>query len=119
MKVSREKFIDAIRYLSEINKCKLKDLDLSELGTKPTLKDLDDWRLTGLNNKDFIEAWIGKEQIYCKMHKISLDLDNDTIADIAIMAHERDLTLNQFFNKALRAKIETMEEEALDKSDKS
>ena len=76
MKVDKQKFLDAISYIREVNSYELEDLDLSEFfdeyvifkfdnliniereETETILKTkkeaIQDWMFTGLDNKDFI-----------------------------------------------------------------
>lgn len=77
MKVDKKRFLDAIDYIKQVNKCNLTDLDLSEFfednkkfafkkftiinGEKQTIvkykllqEIIEDWGFTGLNNRDFI-----------------------------------------------------------------
>jgi len=78
MKVDRQTYIEAVEYLSRINKTKLSDLDLSdffddnvvikevvEYSTKEGIpitetklhsleQAIKEWKFTGLQNKDFI-----------------------------------------------------------------
>ena len=54
MKVNRKKFIEAVNYIKKINKCELKDLDLSEFTKEDLSKEIKEWDFTGLNNRDFI-----------------------------------------------------------------
>lgn len=87
MKVDKEKFIDAVNYLKEINKADLLNLDLSEffekdhkfvreevcklsngeeesLMVEDTLHEaIEHWGYTGLNNRDFILLYHNKEEI--------------------------------------------------------
>jgi len=54
MKVDKKKFIEAVNYLHQINKKDLRDLDLSEFGVDVSLKEIEDWKFTGLINTYFI-----------------------------------------------------------------
>ena len=54
MKVDKKKFIEAVEYLRQINNTNLEDLDLSDFTKKNLSKDIEEWKFTGLNNRDFI-----------------------------------------------------------------
>lgn len=84
MKVDKQKFLDAVEYIRQVNKCELQDLDLSEffdkdfqfkeeishfspLGSTTSVailnsrieyrtmeQAIDHWRMVGLDNRDFI-----------------------------------------------------------------
>jgi hypothetical protein len=55
MVVKRQKFLDAVDYIREINSHELDELDLSDF-TKRKLskKEIEKWKFTGLSNRDFI-----------------------------------------------------------------
>jgi hypothetical protein len=55
MKVDREKFIEAMNYLREINTHRLEDLDLSDFTDRDLSKEIKEWKFTGLINRDFIQ----------------------------------------------------------------
>ena len=54
MKVNKEKFIECVEYIREINHCNLSNLDLSEFEFSDLDIKMKNWEFTGLNNKDFI-----------------------------------------------------------------
>ena len=55
MVVKRQKFLDAVDYIREVNSHELDELDLSDF-TKRKLskKEIKAWMFTGLSNRDFI-----------------------------------------------------------------
>jgi len=80
MKVDRQTYVEAVEYINKVNKADIEDLDLSdffdkkveirevvEYSTKEGVpitetrsmsleKAIDEWRYTGLSNKDFISS---------------------------------------------------------------
>jgi hypothetical protein len=56
MKVNKEKFIEAITYLKNIEQWALGELDLSEFTTEDLTEKMSEWNFTGLSNKQFIEC---------------------------------------------------------------
>lgn len=55
MKIDKQKFIEAISYLREINNADFDSLDFSEFGPKDFNEiSAEDFKYTGLNNKDYI-----------------------------------------------------------------
>ena len=44
------------------------------------------------------------------METITLELDHDLLHKLMLMAHERDITLNQLFNEVVRQYIDDMPE---------
>ena len=63
MKVSKQRFIEALEYLREINMCKLEDLDLSDFEYVSTEKDIKEFKFMGLSNRDFIRYWVLQEKM--------------------------------------------------------
>lgn len=45
------------------------------------------------------------------METITVDLDQDLLYELMLMAHERDVTLNQLVNDILRAHLEKLEKD--------
>jgi hypothetical protein len=60
MKVNKAKFIESLNYIRDVNKCALKDLDLSEFTNSDLVNEKKEFELTGLNNKDFIVIMVMK-----------------------------------------------------------
>ena len=58
MKVDKQKFMEAVAYLTEINSCDITELDLSEFTDKPFTEEREHWSMVGLSNKDFIVTLI-------------------------------------------------------------
>ena len=42
--------------------------------------------------------------------EVELDLDDETILFLALKAHEKDITLNQYINEILKKHMETFNE---------
>jgi hypothetical protein len=63
MKVSKQRFIEAMAYIREINQSKLEDLDLSDFEYVSTEKDIKEFKFMGLCNRDFIKYWVLHEKI--------------------------------------------------------
>jgi len=59
MKVDKQKFIEALKYLKEINDRNLEDLNLEEFKIKNLSKKIEDWKFVGLNNVYFLKHMIG------------------------------------------------------------
>lgn len=45
------------------------------------------------------------------METITVDLDQDLLYELMLMAHERDITLNQLVNEVLKSYLEKMEKD--------
>jgi hypothetical protein len=58
MKVDKQRFMEAVAYLSEINSCDILELDLSEFTDNPFAEERGRWAMVGLSNKDFIVTLI-------------------------------------------------------------
>jgi len=45
------------------------------------------------------------------MQEVELDLDNNTILFLALKAHEKDITLNQYINEILKKYLDQLDKE--------
>ncbi len=63
MKIDLDEFFQMVKYLAEINKKEVEDLEFTRHGKKVSYDTtmLEDWKFTGLNNTDFIRHVFGDD----------------------------------------------------------